>query len=81
MGCVHENSGQNLPLMLVQLLEEEVKESKGAYSWAHMQVEGPHKVYTPCLGNHLVLSSCNICARHKMTCLLTKTAAINAYIS
>lgn len=75
MGCVHENSGPNLPLVLVQLLEE-VRESKGAYSWAHKEVEGLHKVCTPCPGNRLVLSSCNICARHKITCLLTKTDAI-----
>lgn len=33
---------------------EEVKERKSAYSEAHKEVEGPHRVYTPCLGNRLI---------------------------
>lgn len=36
-------------------------EREGAYSEAHKEAEGPHRVCTPYLGNHLVLSSCNIC--------------------
>ncbi len=53
--------------MLGQLLEE-LNERRGAYSEAHREAEGPHRVYTPCLGIHLVLSSCKICRRHKITC-------------
>lgn len=43
-------------------------ERKGAYSEAHKEAEGPHRVCTPYLGNHLILSSCNICWRQKITC-------------
>lgn len=39
---------------------------KGAYSEAHTEAEGPHRVYTPYLGNHLILSSCNSCWRDKI---------------
>lgn len=39
--------------MLGHLLEE-VKERKSAYSEAHKEVVGSHRVYTPCLGNHLI---------------------------
>lgn len=68
--------------MFGQLLEE-VKERKGAYSEAHKEAEGPHRVYTPCLGNHLILSSCNICWRHKITAFNFKafvnTGAVNTH--
>ena len=29
-------------------------------------MEGPHRVYTPCPGNHLIWSSCKICWRHEI---------------
>lgn len=47
-----------------------VKERKGAYSEAHREAEGPHRVYTPYPGNHLISSSCNICGGNKTSKLI-----------